>query len=613
MVGNLVNINTKNNNHSLKVILIIVFIMISLFNFTGCSKFSCTSYGQGTKEDPYLIYNTEQMNDLGGLVLQGNNFDDTYFKLMNDLDFQNKKYYPIGSGLKFSFNGHFDGNNKTLSNIKIDSYSTYLGVFGYISDDAFIYNLKVENIDIYGRSDDYSYAGAIVGFADNIDGEIYNCYASGNIKLKHDGVTDVGSNTIKRVKNYAGGIIGVNYAKYAYNLKSSVNVDSEVSGGVIGLSGSHSIMNIHSFDSNIYGDDIAGGLIGITNYVWYGLQASISDSTTVNTNIITKCVAGSIVGYTIGYLKIQRIYVDSSLIGNQKEGVSLNIGGVVGVVYMQYQAYVETGLSLYLTHAIVNARITINNLTTDSNKFMTTYFLGRKKRQAGYSTPVVENSLFNGYMHFKIPVEGISDEATIFKQSIINVSSENNASLNTDIIKNVLSLKEAAYYLGVDYRWLIYSNNLYKLNIPEDKFEYLSGSGTSNDPYLITTIEEFSYIFLSDDKKRYFKISNDIDATNLTPDNYISYNIPSTSQFELDGNNKTISNFNANNKQILLNGITDSIIKNLTFNNLSIDSNTYSLFSNMSNTAVININIDGNIAGEFKLNGNNSQNNTFEN
>ena len=95
--------------------------------------------GKGTEDSPYIIYNKDQLdllayrvNGTHGEPLQEDGYENTYFKLNNDISYPHKandedgaatesNYEAIGGdyGTSRSFSGHFDGNNKTISGIRI--------------------------------------------------------------------------------------------------------------------------------------------------------------------------------------------------------------------------------------------------------------------------------------------------------------------------------------------------------------------------------------------------------------------------------------------------------------------------------------------------------------
>ena len=76
--------------------------------------------GSGTAEDPYLIY------DVADLRLASYKVDKAY-KLMDDIDFDldNGTFYTLSTYVN-KFTGTFDGNNKTINNLEIDTEANYV-------------------------------------------------------------------------------------------------------------------------------------------------------------------------------------------------------------------------------------------------------------------------------------------------------------------------------------------------------------------------------------------------------------------------------------------------------------------------------------------------------
>lgn len=137
------------------------------------SYFHC---GTGTEEDPYVItrpvhlYNlTRLYEDLDGFAEANNHFQLGY-DLDNDGDLEcyayndngvyqesysdklNMNYYknfvPIGSEEK-PFGGVFDGSDLTIDNLNISGEGlSDIGVFGYVTEDATIQDLYIDNLDI---------------------------------------------------------------------------------------------------------------------------------------------------------------------------------------------------------------------------------------------------------------------------------------------------------------------------------------------------------------------------------------------------------------------------------------------------------------------------------
>lgn len=208
--------------------------------------------------------------------------------LTTDIDLAGHEWTPIGIGLsntdlysikKNCFRGTFDGQNHTISNLKIRGTHTFAGLFGIIGDASFptpgngglVKNLHIENADIElttPTGTGYSYVGALAGLkgGDVMDG----CSATGKI--------------VTGEKVYAGGLVGMNYGGYGTcsiitNCYASVDVTAgsgvvdtytykSYIGGFVGQNGTTSgghpiIYNCYS-TGNVKGGDYAyiGGFVG---------------------------------------------------------------------------------------------------------------------------------------------------------------------------------------------------------------------------------------------------------------------------------------------------------------------------------------------------------------
>lgn len=183
--------------------------------------------GDGTKENPHLIYTAEQLNQLRKEVNNGLNTQGLYFELMNDIDLKdfdtdlnskNGNWIPIGysevpdtlfedmkedkiegteSNIQYltevkrkeesyvAFSGNFNGNGYTIKNLTVicDGEKSG-GLFGNVRN-ASIYNLNLENVTVKGVVNQ----GALTGTATKSN--IYNINILGKNKI--DGDENVGA------------------------------------------------------------------------------------------------------------------------------------------------------------------------------------------------------------------------------------------------------------------------------------------------------------------------------------------------------------------------------------------------------------------------------------
>ncbi len=119
----------------------------------------------------YLIYNGYQLEWFMQQVNGGNLTINA--KLMADIDLHNKDWTPIGSDAK-QYNGIFDGNGYSVSNVSITTTGVDRGFFGKTTTNAVIKNLTLNNVSVTGAKD---YSGTLIGVANGSD--IENCHVIG--------------------------------------------------------------------------------------------------------------------------------------------------------------------------------------------------------------------------------------------------------------------------------------------------------------------------------------------------------------------------------------------------------------------------------------------------
>ena len=107
-----------------------------------------------------------------------NNFSGITVKLTANIDLNNETWTPIGQTGSTQFKGTFDGQNYTISNLKIDvtsqtgaHYST--GVFGWLNA-AIVKNIKVDKAIVKGNHN----VGVIAGYLETSGCTIDNCHVS---------------------------------------------------------------------------------------------------------------------------------------------------------------------------------------------------------------------------------------------------------------------------------------------------------------------------------------------------------------------------------------------------------------------------------------------------
>ncbi len=207
--------------------------------------------GLGTAAQPYLIFTAAQLNAVGATPSDW----DKCFKLMANIDLRDlgpAPFNPIGTIHVVSFVGVFDGNYKTISNLRLASDgSSYLGLFGLVdTTTAQIMNVSLLDPNIADES--ARYVGAFVGLLQK--GTITNCHVrGGNI----------------RGLSLVGGLVGCLAGENTDDAITDCTVMATVTGGsrVGGLLGQNLFGNITRCQAvgQVQGDASSwtiGGLIG---------------------------------------------------------------------------------------------------------------------------------------------------------------------------------------------------------------------------------------------------------------------------------------------------------------------------------------------------------------
>ena len=324
-----------------------IFLWDSMENLIPVSELICISVvsehnpdytnifeGDGTKENPYKIENSEQLAKLSEAVNNGiGTYSRAYYILENNLDLsiynaQNtdfnggKGWIPIGTfdwdtNLDRSFAGHFDGQNRTIANMYInDSNSERVGLFGH-TQNAAVRNLGIINVNVTAGQ----WVGAVAGdvCAENESADIENCYSTGAI----NGECQVGGIT--------GFVYGENGNASVKNCYSSCAVRGTqmqiggVAGDVLGNDGGNAIIENCYSTGTIIGDYVVGGVAG--SLMAFNGGARIENCYSISP-IFGKNSVGGIVGDILAYDSIANIKNNAAL-NSSIDGVS-DVGRIVG-------------------------------------------------------------------------------------------------------------------------------------------------------------------------------------------------------------------------------------------------------------------------------------------
>ena len=230
-----------------------------LYNKANWSGSTAADYVTPVDENNKVVTITsaEELALLAKKVNTGTSYKGYTVKLMNDIDLGSRLWTPIGKE-GATFQGVFDGNGKTISNLLINNSNLCdAGLFGFTTNGE-IKNVTVKNASVKGYLD----VGVVAGTP----------YTS-----KYTNITVCGDVYVNGYA-YVGGVFGKNAYANLTDITVDVNEGSYVKarsygyrtyvGGVVGFMGEGDI-TVSNVKSNIdvFGSTCdVGGITGIAHY-----------------------------------------------------------------------------------------------------------------------------------------------------------------------------------------------------------------------------------------------------------------------------------------------------------------------------------------------------------
>gem|GEM_PF-2662453 len=276
----------------------ITYMQLSLYRMAGA----------GTQASPLQITSAAQLAEIAELVNDGmleqmvfGGDSPVYLKLMKDITLTGE-WTPIGHDNSNKFKGYFDGNDKTISGLKI-TVGTYeaTGLFGFVESGS-VKNLGLAGVDITGNED----VGGVAGFV-GIGGKVENCSVTGKVV----GISYVGG--------VAGSVDDGGSVTNCYN-KAAVSGSGYNIGGVAGLVyGSVASCYSTGAVSSSGNSDYIGGVAGRVDHGG-GVENCYSTGAVNGSNAV-----GGVAGIVNG--SVTSCYSTGAVSGNN------NVGGVAGNVY----------------------------------------------------------------------------------------------------------------------------------------------------------------------------------------------------------------------------------------------------------------------------------------
>ena len=301
--------------------------------------------GSGTENDPYLVLNPIQLNQLRNFLNQSG----VYFKLMANIDLTEfleeenpmQGWQPVGSS-SAPFKGILDGNGKTISGLWINrSGSDDVGFFGY-TNGATIKDLTITASTIKGNNN----VGGIAGYSEGTT--ISTCSFSGSIGgnfcvggfIGRCGNMSMSNNTatvnVTNSGDYTGGFVGKNDAGSNLNISDCVlnngtivgtNYVGGCCGGIVNAhTNSNTIINTY-IHADITGNQKVGGICGASENSYHTINLT---SCGYVGKIDAEAYVGGLVGYIMKTSAMRLDYIDKCFAIGSITATSDYVGGAIG-------------------------------------------------------------------------------------------------------------------------------------------------------------------------------------------------------------------------------------------------------------------------------------------
>lgn len=215
--------------------------------------------GEGTEENPFLVKTEADLTKLAEFVNAGETLAGYYLKLENDIVL-NGAFTQIGSRTKV-FSGVFDGNGKTISGMTLEG-NTFLGMFAVLKG-ATVKNFTLEGIVVGERGVNGLLAGQL-----QTGTTVENVTVKGSVS---GGGSDVGGIAGDTVKTGDGNVVVkncVNYAEITVTMAKPGDVGA--AGGIIGATAAGLetlVINCSNYGKVSTTSTFGGGIIGLLRVV----------------------------------------------------------------------------------------------------------------------------------------------------------------------------------------------------------------------------------------------------------------------------------------------------------------------------------------------------------
>lgn len=621
------------------------------------------------KENLIIVYSADEIfNSATGSwdLVEGGNY-----VLMNDIELEN--VVPITTPI-----GSFDGNNRVISikSFRVDPSTSEYGLFANIgtytvkdeeTEQDITYKTLLKNVIVdYSKfngtlvltentTGNITFGGLV---ANNNGGLIYNCDV---INLNTAGNAEVDVIVPKDTSVVFGGLVGINSGTIT---NSRVGRDSYTKIVATTTLESSSIKRLGGLSFNIYNSEnandainqftvVAGGFVGTNNgtiATSFVEKTNLTNYSTNETNNITAGFVGSNTGsISYSYVKadettitISNPYAKGYKIENKGNGV------VAGFVYNNSgtisNSYSNTELktnSAYISGFVYTnagtitesyAACTMNSGLTNNANTAEQPFIGLDNANNLLSFGTIERSYYLMRSNIDMPytqdtkdvANGLNAENFQHSENLIgfafilsNSKQEREQGIwsyySLDNKKRILPELMNADYIAHSYRYVVDESATEKQL--RNAISY--AEGTNNNPYTVSTVEEFNKVFTENNSNNRIGYIRFIDNINFNNDetalktryNYTLGSTEVNTKTSVEGNGMTLSGIyldvgEAKVERIgLFAQVINSYIKNLNINfatpttdgQFSTTTATYSggLAGTLEDSVVINVKLSG--------------------
>ncbi len=292
-----------------------LMVLLSIITMGAGSAWAQSS-GTGTKADPFIIANSTDLNTFGSKM----NKNTAYWKLSADIDL-NGAEWTYGKNSAAIFQGHFDGNNKTIKNFKIIPTSAknngfFCALQGTVDSRAEVKNLTIDSVTILqtGNLDNNTITGALAG-------NVTEYTDIDSVTVKNVSISFVNLTKTNYIGAFAGRVEKNNSAiAHCAVVSPSIDVSGEISGGASYIGGA------------------IGQFAGSANLLSTIDSLVVSSpSVTINKISIKDSYVGAVFGRFNTYCTIDKVIVSKPTLvykNTDAPNVALNLGtfaaGIVG-------------------------------------------------------------------------------------------------------------------------------------------------------------------------------------------------------------------------------------------------------------------------------------------